>query len=87
MWDVNMVESPGRYLATSAPLIVGDLVISGIAGGDRPLRGFLAAYKATTGEQAWRFWTVPKPGEPGSETWTGNAHRNGRRGYLADRIV
>jgi PQQ-dependent dehydrogenase (methanol/ethanol family) len=77
MWDVNMVESAGRYLATSAPLVVGDLVITGIAGGDGPLRGFLAAYKATTGEQAWRFWTVPKPGEPGSETWTGNAIETG----------
>jgi PQQ-dependent dehydrogenase (methanol/ethanol family) len=77
MWDVNMVESPGRYLGTSAPLVVGDLVIAGIAGGDAPLRGFLAAYKATTGEQAWRFWTVPKPGEPRSETWNGNAIETG----------
>ena len=57
--------------------MVGDLVIAGIAGGDGPLRGFLAAYKATTGEQAWRFWTVPKPGEPGSETWNGNAIETG----------
>jgi alcohol dehydrogenase (cytochrome c) len=77
MWEVNTVESPGSYLATSAPLVVGDLVITGMAGGDGPLRGFLAAYKAATGEQAWRFWTVPKPGEPGSETWTGNAIETG----------
>ncbi len=77
MWDVNMVESPGRYFATSAPLVVGDLVIGGMAGGDGPLRGFLAAYKATTGEQVWRFWTVPKAGEPGSETWKGNAIESG----------
>jgi len=77
MWDVNMVESPGRYMATSAPLVVGDLVIGGIAGGDGPLRGFLAAYNVATGEQAWRFWTVPKPGEPGSETWAGNAMETG----------
>jgi PQQ-dependent dehydrogenase (methanol/ethanol family) len=73
MWDVKMPVTPGRFSATSAPLVVGDLVISGIAGGDGPLRGFLAAYKATTGELAWRFWTVPAPGEPGSETWTGKA--------------
>ncbi len=73
MWDVNMPQSPGRFVATSAPLVVGDLVIAGIGGGDSPLRGFLAAYKATTGEQAWRFWTVPQPGEPGSETWKGTA--------------
>jgi PQQ-dependent dehydrogenase (methanol/ethanol family) len=73
MWEVNMPETPGRYSATSAPLVVGDLVISGIAGGDTPLRGFLTAYRATTGEQVWRFWTIPKPGEPASETWKGNA--------------
>ncbi len=73
VWDVQMPETPGRYYATSAPLVVGDLVISGIGGGDGPLRGFLAAYKATTGQLAWRFWTVPKPGEPPSETWTGKA--------------
>ena len=57
--------------------VISMLVIAGIAGGDGPLRGFLAAYKATTGEQAWRFWTVPKPGEPSSETWNGNAIETG----------
>jgi PQQ-dependent dehydrogenase (methanol/ethanol family) len=77
MWDVTMPTTPGRYSATAAPLVVGDLVVSGIAGGDGPLRGFLAAYKVTTGELAWRFWTVPKPGEPASETWTGKAIETG----------
>jgi len=73
MWEVVMPETPGAYGATAAPLVVGDLVISGIGGGDGPLLGFLAAYKATTGEQAWRFWTIPKPGEPAAETWKGKA--------------
>src|SRR5260370_9152820 len=73
MWDVNMPETPGRYSATSAPLVVGDLVISGIGGGDTPLRGFLTAYRATTGEQVWRFWTIPNRGEPVADTWKGNA--------------
>lgn len=73
LWQVFMPQSPGAFGATAAPLVVGDLVISGIGGGDAPLRGFLAAYKATTGEEVWRFWTVPKPGEPASETWKGNA--------------
>jgi PQQ-dependent dehydrogenase (methanol/ethanol family) len=73
MWDVNMPDLPGDYYATSAPLVIGDLVVSGIGGGDAPLRGFLAAYKITTGQMAWRFWTIPKPGEPGSETWVGDA--------------
>jgi PQQ-dependent dehydrogenase (methanol/ethanol family) len=73
MWDVSLPETPGRYGSTAAPLVVGDLVISGVAGGDEGIRGFVAAYKATTGQLAWRFWTVPKRGEPGSETWSGKA--------------
>jgi PQQ-dependent dehydrogenase (methanol/ethanol family) len=73
MWEVAMPETPGRYGSTAAPLVVGDLVISGVGGGDEGIRGFLAAYKATTGELAWRFWTVPARGEPGSETWSGKA--------------
>jgi PQQ-dependent dehydrogenase (methanol/ethanol family) len=77
MWDIYMPETPGRYSSTAAPLVIGDLVVSGIAGGDGPLRGFLAAYKVTTGELAWRFWTVPKRGEPIADTWTGKALETG----------
>jgi len=58
---------------TAAPLVVNDLVIAGVSGGDLGMRGFLDAYKASTGERVWRFWTVPKPGEPGSETWVGTS--------------
>ena len=72
-WDVFMPEAPQHYGATAAPLVVGDLVIAGVAGADDGIRGFLAAYKATTGRLAWRFWTVPRQGEPGWETWQGNA--------------
>ncbi len=77
MWDVKMPEMPGGYYATSAPLVVGDLVICGVGGGDSPLLGFIAAYRASTGEQVWRFRTVPKKGDPGSETWRGNAIGSG----------
>ena len=77
MWEIDMVDSTTGYSATSAPLVVGDLVISGIAGGDGPLRGFLTAFNAVTGREVWRFWTVPKPGEPGSETWKGQAIKTG----------
>ena len=69
LWETYMPEAPQHYGATSAPLVVGDLVISGVAGGDEGIRGFIAAYHVGTGELAWRFWTVPKTGEPGSETW------------------
>jgi alcohol dehydrogenase (cytochrome c) len=73
VWDIEMVDYKLNYGATEAPLVVGDLVISGISGGDEGVRGFLSAYKASTGERVWRFWTVPAPGEPGSETWVGTS--------------
>lgn len=73
VWDTEMVDYKLNYGATQAPLVVGDLVISGISGGDEGVRGFLSAYKASTGERVWRFWTVPAPGEPGSETWKGTS--------------
>ena len=71
LWDSNMVESPQHYGGTTAPLVVGNLVISGVAGADEGIRGFLAAYDVSTGKPAWKFWTVPAPGEAGSETWQG----------------
>jgi len=73
MWDNNMPQTKGHFGSSSAPMVVGDLVITGVSGGDSPLLGFLVAYKATTGEEAWRFHTIPRPGERGSETWKGTA--------------
>jgi len=58
-----------RYGVTHAPLVVKDKVIIGTIGGDGPIRGFIDAYDAKTGKQVWRFYTIPAPGEPGSETW------------------
>jgi alcohol dehydrogenase (cytochrome c) len=77
LWDVEMADHRQNYGATGAPLIVNDLVIAGVSGGDEGIRGFLDAYKASTGERAWRFWTIPGRGEPGSETWIGRAMEHG----------
>jgi PQQ-dependent dehydrogenase (methanol/ethanol family) len=77
LWDVEMADYRDHYGATSAPLVVNDLVIAGVSGGDEGNRGFLDAYKASTGERVWRFWTVPARGEPGSETWGGKALEHG----------
>jgi alcohol dehydrogenase (cytochrome c) len=77
LWDVKMADSGENYGSTSAPLVVNDLVIAGVSGGDEGVRGFLSAYKASTGERAWRFWTIPARGEPGSETWSGRALEHG----------
>jgi alcohol dehydrogenase (cytochrome c) len=79
LWETEMADWHQNYNGTSAPLVAGDLVISGTAGGDEGVRGFVAAYDAMTGKEVWRFWTVPNAGEPGSETWQGKQteHRGG----------
>ena len=64
-----MADYKPGYAATAAPLVVKDKVIMGISGSDWPTRGFIDAYDARTGALAWRFYTVPAAGEPGSETW------------------
>jgi alcohol dehydrogenase (cytochrome c) len=71
LWETEMADWRQNYNATGAPLVVGNLVISGSAGGDEGVRGFVAAFDQATGKEVWRFWTVPAPGEPGSETWQG----------------
>jgi PQQ-dependent dehydrogenase (methanol/ethanol family) len=79
MWDVDVTVpgAPGRYGSTGAPLVAGDLVITGVSGGDAPLHGFIAAFKASTGQLAWRFSTLPQSGEPAAETWKGSALATG----------
>ncbi len=79
LWDTEMADWHQNYNGTSAPLTVGNLVVTGTAGGDEGVRGFVAAYDQTTGKEVWRVWTVPLPGEPGSETWKGKdvEHRSG----------
>ncbi len=73
LWETEMADWKQNYNATSAPLIADGLVISGTAGGEQGARGFIAAWSPETGKEVWRIWTVPKPGEPGSETWGGKA--------------
>jgi PQQ-dependent dehydrogenase (methanol/ethanol family) len=76
LWDVDTPEGAnGRYGGTSAPLVVGDLVITGVSGGDNGIRGYVAAYKAATGELAWKLYTIPNPGDtgPAADTWKGSA--------------
>jgi len=79
LWDTEMADWHQNYNATGAPLPVGNLVVTGTSGGDEGVRGFVAAFDQATGKEAWRFWTVPAPGEPGSETWRGKgiAHPGG----------
>jgi PQQ-dependent dehydrogenase (methanol/ethanol family) len=71
-WETAMPEEPQHYGGTLAPLVVKDTVIAGVSGADEGIRGFVACYKAGSGELLWRHWTVPRRGEPGSESWKGS---------------
>ena len=69
LWDVEVADKNVAYAFTLAPLAVRDKVLVGSTGGDQGIRGFIAALDAATGAEAWRFYTIPGPGEPGHETW------------------
>ena len=77
LWNVKLAEAAGGYAMTMAPLVVKDKVIVGVAGGEFGVRGFIAAFEAGTGKEVWRFDTIPKPGEPGHETWRGRDWEHG----------
>jgi alcohol dehydrogenase (cytochrome c) len=77
IWNVQVGDPKLGYSLTHAPLIVKDKVIVGLAGAEYGIRGFIAAYDANTGKEAWRFNTIPGPGEPGHETWAGDSWQHG----------
>ena len=77
LWDVKAADYKTGYTSSVAPLIVKDKVIIGSAGGEFGVRGYLAAYDAATGKQAWRFWTIPAAGEKGTETWKDDSYKFG----------
>jgi alcohol dehydrogenase (cytochrome c) len=68
-WRTVVEDNKKGYYMTAAPLVADGKVVVGISGGDGPTRGFVAAYDPDTGKEAWRCFTIPAPGEPGSETW------------------
>ncbi|MES1257009.1 MAG: PQQ-binding-like beta-propeller repeat protein, partial [Acidobacteriota bacterium] len=70
-WETEMADSRQNYNGTGSVLAVENLVVAGTAGGEEGVRGFLGAWDQKTGKELWRFWTIPAPGEKGSETWDG----------------
>ena len=77
IWDVEMADWRENHGATSAPLAVGNVVVSGTGGGDNGARGFVAAFDQATGKEVWRFLTLPKQGEAAWETWKGKSLERG----------
>ena len=76
-WDVEVGKVEDNISITSPPLVAGNKIVTGMAGGDYPSRGFIDAYDAGTGKRLWRFYTVPAEGEPGVETWSGDSWKTG----------
>jgi alcohol dehydrogenase (cytochrome c) len=77
VWDAVLADYTTGHASTIAPLVVKDKVIVGAAGGEYGIRAFIDAYDAATGKRAWRFYTVPGPGEPGNDTWAGDSWKTG----------
>ena len=77
VWDVEAADYKAGNSFTLAPLAVKDKVIVGVAGGEIGVRGFIDAYDAQTGVRAWRFYTIPGPGELGHESWAGDSWKTG----------
>ena len=78
VWNTLVGRAEAGYAITHAPLVIKDKVIVGVAGGEFGIRGYIAAYGTSTHrEEAWKFYTVPAAGEPGSETWAGDSWKHG----------
>jgi len=77
LWQSKIAEAKEGYWSPAAPLALNGKIIAGVAPGDYGMNGFLDAYDATTGERLWRWNAIPRPGEPGSETWEGDSWKTG----------
>jgi alcohol dehydrogenase (cytochrome c) len=73
IWSQKFAEAKEGYYASGAPMIASGVLISGMSGGESTTRGFLDGWDPDTGKKLWRRYTIPAPGEPGSETWPANS--------------
>ena len=76
-WITKVEDYRPGYSMTLAPLAIRGKVIIGVSGGEAGIRGFVDAYDAQTGKRTWRFWTIPGPGEPGHDSWSGDSWKTG----------
>ncbi len=77
VWSVQVVDYKQGSVLTSPPLVVGGKVITGFGGGEYGARGYLVAYDVSSGNEIWKTWTVPGPGEEGNDTWKDDSWRTG----------
>jgi PQQ-dependent dehydrogenase (methanol/ethanol family) len=77
LWEQSVADTMKGYTMTGAPLALNDKVVVGVSGGEMGIRGFIDAYDASDGHRLWRFDTIPGPGQPGHETWSGDSWQTG----------
>ena len=77
LWDTEVGDYRESFSVTGAPLVVKDMVLIGVGGGEYGIRGYIDAYDVNTGELRWRFYTIPAEGEPGNESWEGDSWKTG----------
>ena len=73
LWNQKFADLKDGFYATGGPIVVNGVLISGVAGGESTTRGFLDGWDPDTGKKLWTRYTIPAPGEPGSETWPKNS--------------
>lgn len=74
LWNQKFADSHDGYYSTGGPMVANGVLISGVGGGESTTRGFLDGWDPDTGKKLWRRYTIPAPGEPGSETWPKNTN-------------
>ena len=77
VWETLIEDYESGYYMTLAPLVASGKVMVGVSGGEFGIRGFVEALDARTGEKAWKSYTIPAPGEPGSDSWIGDSWKTG----------
>jgi alcohol dehydrogenase (cytochrome c) len=77
VWRTKSADPKDGYSMTVAPMVADGVVIAGVSGAEFGVRGYLEGFDAQTGKSLWRTYTIPAPGEPGSETWSGNSETHG----------
>ena len=77
LWDTEVGDHRESFSVTGAPLVIKDMVLIGVGGGEFGIRGYIDAYDVNTGQRRWRFYTIPAAGEPGNDTWEGDSWKTG----------
>ena len=83
LWQKQYGRVEDGLYGSMAPMVIKDKVLVGVSGGDSGMRGYVAAYNGTTGEEAWRLYTVPAKGEKGADSWGNYVEYGGAATWLS----